>query len=100
MGKLQKTRWLVQRYKQHQASNLEIIDACHHEFAFRSQSTANKWYILSLSREGCECNDHGPICKHMWALKIIVEKEFQHLLNLLPSAYEPHGFIHEIHEDE
>jgi hypothetical protein len=36
----------------------------------------------------------------MWALKIIVEKEFQHLLNLLPSAYEPHGFIHEIHEDE
>jgi hypothetical protein len=98
-AKLQKARWLVQRYKQDRATNLEIIDACHLEFAFRSQSTANKWYIVSLSREWCECNDHGPICKHMWALKIIVQEEFQHLLDLLPSAYEPHGFIHEDEED-
>jgi hypothetical protein len=35
----------------------------------------------------------------MWVLKIIVEEEFQHLLDLLPSAYEPHGFIHEVHGD-
>jgi hypothetical protein len=35
----------------------------------------------------------------MWALKIIVQEEFQHLLDLLPSAYEPHGFIHEDEED-
>jgi hypothetical protein len=33
-AKLQKTWWLVQRYKQDWASNLEIIDAYHLEFAF------------------------------------------------------------------
>jgi hypothetical protein len=35
----------------------------------------------------------------MWALKIIVQEEFQYLLDLLPSAYESHGFIHEDEED-
>jgi hypothetical protein len=34
----------------------------------------------------------------MWALKIIIEEEFQYLLDLLPSAYESHGFIHEDEE--
>jgi hypothetical protein len=98
IAKLQKTRWLLQRYKQDRTSNFEIIDACHLEFALQSQTSANKWYIVNLSQEWCKCNDHGPICKYMWALKIIIEEEFQYLLDLLPSAYEPHGFIHDNEE--
>jgi hypothetical protein len=42
-AKLQKTRWLVQLYKQDRSSNLETIDACDLEFALQSQSSANKW---------------------------------------------------------
>ena len=30
----------------------------------------------------------------MWALKMIVDEEFPHLLDLLPSVYEPNGFMH------
>ena len=30
----------------------------------------------------------------MWALKMIVDEEFPHLLNLLPSVYEPNGSMH------
>ena len=76
--KLQRARWLVSRYKKDRLSNLEIIDECHMEFAMRSQSDPQKWYILSLSREWYECDDCGPICKHMWALKMIVGKGFPH----------------------
>jgi hypothetical protein len=59
---------------------------------------SNKWYIVSLSREWCECNDYGLICKHMLAVKQIVEDEFQHLYDLLPSMYEPNGFIHDLED--
>ena len=60
----------------------------------RSQSDPRKWYTLSLSREWCECDNYSPIYKHMWALKMIVDEEFSHLLNLLPSVCEPNGFMH------
>ena len=30
----------------------------------------------------------------MWPLKMIVDEEFPHLLDLLPSVYEPNGFMH------
>ena len=60
----------------------------------RSQLDPRKWYTLSLSCEWCECDDYGPICKHMWALKMIGDEEFPHLLDLLPSVYEPNGFMH------
>ena len=60
----------------------------------RSQSDPRKWYTLSLSCEWCECDDYGPICKHMWALKMIGDEEFPYLLDLLPSVYEPNGFMH------
>ena len=94
--KLQRTRWLVSRYKKDWLSNLEIINECYMEFAMRSQSHARKWYILSLSREWYECDDYGPICKYMWALKMLVDEEFPHLLDLLPNVYEPNGFMHPV----
>lgn len=34
----------------------------------------------------------------MLALKQIVDKEFQHVFDLLPNIYEPHGFIHELED--
>ena len=92
--KLQKACWLVLRYKKDWLSNIEIIDKCHMEFAMRSQSDPQKWYILSWSYEWCKCDDYDSICKHMWALKMIVNEEFSYLLNLLPSVYEPNGFTH------
>ena len=52
------------------------FDKCHMEFAMQSQSNMQRWYIVNLSREWYECDDYMPICKHMWALKMIVEEEF------------------------
>ena len=57
----------------------------------RSQSDPRKWYILSLSREWCECDDYGPICKHMWVLKMIVDEEFPHLLDLCGNPNKQNG---------
>jgi hypothetical protein len=53
-----------------------------------------------LENEWYECNDYGPICKHMWALKIIVEEDLQHLQEFLPGAYEPHGFVIQLNQDD
>ena len=92
--KLQRARWLVSRYRRDRLSNLEIINKCHIEFAMWSQLDPRKWYTLSLSHEWSECDDYGLICKHMWALKMIVDEEFLHLLDLLPSVYEPNDFMH------
>ena len=96
--KLQKAKKMIQRYKEDRSANLEVIDPCHLEFAFQSQTVSTKWYIVSLSHERCECNDYGPMCKHMLAVKQIVEDEFQHLFDLLLNMYEPHGFIHDLED--
>lgn len=97
-AKLQRARKLVQRYKLDPTSNLEVLDECCMEFSIRSQTHSSKWYTVSLSREWCECDDYGPICKHMWAVKMIVNEQFQHLQDLLPSMYEPLGFINRFDE--
>jgi hypothetical protein len=34
----------------------------------------------------------------MWAVGMIVDEKFQHLMDLLPSRCEPHGFIHQDEE--
>jgi hypothetical protein len=98
--RLQRAKQLVQRYRQDPLSNLEVIDECHLKFSFRSQTNLAKWYVVSLENEWCECNDYGPICKHMWALKTIVEEDLQHLQEFLPRAYEPHGFVTELNQDD
>jgi hypothetical protein len=81
-------------------SNLEVIDECHLKFSFRSQSNLAKWYVVSLENEWYEYNDYGPICKHMWALKTIVEEDLQHLQEFLLGAYEPHGFVTQLNQDD
>jgi hypothetical protein len=59
-----------------------------------------KWYVVSLENEWWECNDYGPICKHMWALKTIVEKDLRYLQEFLPKVYYPHGFVTQLDQDE
>ena len=66
----------------------------------QSQSNLQRWYIVSLSREWCKCDDYSPISKHMWALKTIVNEEFSYLLNLLPSIYESNDFMHSLNVDK
>jgi hypothetical protein len=55
---------------------------------------------VSLENEWWECNDYGPICKHMWALKTIVEKDLRYLQEFLPKVYYPHGFVTQLDQDE
>lgn len=45
---------------------------------------------------GCKLKNYGFIYKYMWTIKVIVDKEFQYLLDLLPSGYSPHGFIQKL----
>ena len=60
----------------------------------QSQSDPHIWYILSLFNECCKCNDYSLTCKHMWALKMIVDEEIPYFFNLLLSIYELNGFMH------
>jgi hypothetical protein len=37
---------------------------------------------------------------YMWALKTIVEEDLQYLQEFLLGAYEPHGFVTELNQDD
>ena len=55
---------------------------------------------MSLSFEWCKCDDYGSICKHILALKMIVDEELPYLLNLLFSICESNGFMDPLHANE
>jgi hypothetical protein len=37
----------------------------------------------------CGCQDQSHMCKYMYALKMNIDKQFQHLKDLLPTANNP-----------
>ena len=54
------------------------------EFFIRSPTIHERWYAVNLSIEYCECEDKVSICKHLLAVRKLVDEEFTYLKRILP----------------
>jgi hypothetical protein len=63
----------------------EVLREVELVFEMRSQMKEGLWYTVSMGSEQCDCADAQPKCKHILALKKIVDKSY----------YNVHGVIEE-----
>ena len=96
-ARLQRATQMVALLKEDIGEHLQIIDECNMEFIIRSQTNSTVSYALSLSTECCECEDRVAICKHLLAVRMLLDGQLQHLKKFLSS--EEQLFYHELHED-
>jgi len=86
---------MVERIKVDPPCNLEVID--HDvgiEFLICSQRIYERWYAMNLDIERCECEDRVSICKHLFAVRKLVDEEFTYLKRIL--SIEEDGFINNL----
>jgi hypothetical protein len=85
---------MVERIKANPSGNLEVIDDVGMEFLIRSQTIHERWYAVNLGTECCECEDRVSICKHLLAVKKLVDEEFTYLKRIL--SIEEDGFVNNL----
>jgi hypothetical protein len=66
-------------------------------FMVWSQTKSTVWYVFSLNTECCECEDHVANCKHLLAIRMLINGELQYLKMLLPSQEQI--FYHDINDN-
>ena len=81
--RMQKANAMVERIKADPPSNLEVIDDVGMKFLIRSQTIHERWYAVNLGTKCCECGDRLSICKHLLAVKKLVDEEFTYLKRIL-----------------
>ena len=74
---------ILQKYEKDPTS-LQIINEMTLLFKVQSTSTPSHWYYVNVQSNYCDCPDLASGCKHLYALKLIIEKHLQHLLPILP----------------
>ena len=85
---------MVERIKADPPCNLEVIDDVGMEFLIRSQTIHERWYAVNLGTECCECEDRVLICKHLLAIRKLVDEEFAYLKRIL--SIEENGFVNNL----
>ena len=88
---------IVASFQKDPERHLQIINEFNMEFMVRSQTKSMVWYALSLNTECCECEDHVAICKHLLAVRMLINGELQYLKRLLPSQEQM--FYHDINDN-
>ncbi len=53
-------------------------------FKILSTSSTSGWYHLSMQSNYCDCADWGSECKHLYGVRLIIEKHFPHLRGIFP----------------
>ena len=93
---MQKANVMVERIKVDPSNNLEVIDDVGMEFLIRSQTIHERWCAVNLGIESCEYEDRMSICKHLLAVKKLVDKEFTYLKCIL--SVEENGFVDNLND--
>ena len=96
-AQLQRATQIVASFQKDPERHLQIIDEFNMEFMIRSQTKSEVWYALSLNTKCCECEDHVAICKHLLAVRMLMDGELQYLKRLLPSQEQM--FYHDVNDD-
>lgn len=81
--RLQGGERILQRYE-NDPSSLIIINDLTLLFKIQSVSTPSHWYYVSLQSNYCDCPDLTSDCKHLYAIRLIIEKHFPHLISIIP----------------
>ena len=92
--RMQKTNAMKKMIKADPPSNLKVIDDVGMEFLIRSQIIHEQWYAVNLGIECCECEDRVFICKHLLAVKKLVDEEFTYVKRI--SFIEENGFVNNL----
>ena len=95
---MQNANAMVERIKADPPRNLEVIDDVGMEFLIRSQTIHEQWYAVNLGTECCECEDRVSICKHLLAVRKLVDEEFTYLKRIL--FVEEGGFVNNLDDVE
>ena len=96
--RMQNANAMVERIKVDPPRNLEVIDDVGMEFLIRSQTIHERWYAVNLGTECCECEDRVFICKHLLAVRKLVNEEFTYLKRIL--FVEEGGFVDDVEEND
>lgn len=93
-ARMQNANAMVEMIKADPPKNLEVIDDVGMEFLIRSQTIHERWYVVNLGTECCECEDRVSICKHLLAVRKLVDVEFTYLKRIL--FVEEGGFVNNL----
>ena len=66
------------------ANQVHIVDEARYWFRILSMTTPTVWYNVSLQCSYCDCQDFASKCKHLLAIRMIVERHMPSLCGSLP----------------
>ena len=75
-NKLQKAQKIFEKYLEYPSQVLREVDIFGLIFEMRSQTKEDLWYAVSMRSEQCDCVDTQSRCKHMSALRKIIDKSY------------------------
>ena len=82
-NKLQKTQHIFEKYLENSNEVLREVDIFGLIFEMQSQTKEDVWYTMSMGSEQCDCGDTQSRCKHMLALKKIVDKSYYNVRGVI-----------------
>ena len=65
------------------SSILELVNEMTLLFKMKSASNSSSWHYVSMQCNYCDCLDLTTTCKHIYAMKLILEKYFPHLSSFI-----------------
>jgi hypothetical protein len=87
---------MVERRKTISPSALYIINDFNTKFLICYQTIPERWYAFNLDNECCECEDRVSICKHLLAMRKLVEENITHMKCMLPA--QENGFVNNFND--
>ncbi|MCO5589062.1 hypothetical protein L7F22_043027 [Adiantum nelumboides] len=97
-SKLREGEAILQRYMLDQSS-LVIINESSLKFKIQSSSIPNQWYKVSLQANYCDCSDWSSECKHLYGIRLIATRYFQHLSDVLLVMDKAHEMMDTMGDD-
>ena len=82
-NKLQKAQHIFEKYLKDPNEVLREVDIFGLVFEMQSQMKEGVWYTVSMGSEQCDCADTQSRCKHMLALKKIVDKSYYNVRGVI-----------------
>ena len=82
-SRLKEAERILERYVTN-SNSVHIVDEARYWFRILSMTTPTVWYNVSLQCSYCDCQDFASKCKHLIAIRMIVERHMPSLCGLLP----------------
>ena len=93
---MQRAYAMVERRKPGPLGTLYIINDVNMKFLICYQTIHERWYALNLDNENYECEDKVSICKHLLAMRKLVDEEITHLKRMLLAQED--GFVNNFND--